>query len=159
LFPPPFPLPPPQAAWNMQPPRTSMMAQNASNFLRCSVPRPVAPSRIAGISKPKASTIPAGCSPEAGTRAAVGPLVLTVSIAEGTPLTIVAVPTEQAGAGLTAGVMLQENATVVQSNPFVGVIVTVDVVDEPAETDDGASADAASEKSAVRLIPFDVLLA
>jgi hypothetical protein len=70
-----------------------------------------------------------------------------VSIAVPTPLATVIVPTEHAGAGLTAGVTLQVKFTVDESNPFNGVMVTVEVVGEPAATGDGASAEAASEKS------------
>ena len=136
-----------------------MTAQYDNSFLPCSVPRPVAPSKIAGISNPNASIMPDGRSPEAGANATVGAVVLTVRVAVPTPLATVTVPTEQVGAGLAVGLTLQVKLTVDESNPFVGVIVTAELVEAPAAIEDGVSAAAASEKSATMFIAFDVLVA
>jgi hypothetical protein len=57
-------------------------------------------------------------------------------------------PSEQVAAGLAVGETLQVSATVDGSNPPTGVIVTVDVADEPGATEAGNSVEAERPKSA-----------
>jgi len=95
--------------------------------------------------------------PDAGTSAAVGPVVVTVRVALPAPLATVIAPTEQDAAGLTVGLTLQVNVTPAALNPFIGVTVTVEVVDDPGATEDGVNGDAESEKSALIFCAFEVL--
>lgn len=74
--------------------------------------------------------------------AVVGAVVETVSVA--VPLAEI-VPKLQVGGLLVVGpVTVHDRATVVGSSPPAAVIVTVEVLDAPADTEPGESADAPS---------------
>jgi hypothetical protein len=77
----------------------------------------------------------------------VAAVVLTVSVAVPDPFATEAGESEHVGPRVAAGVTLQVNPTV-PLKPFTGATVMVEVEDAPATTEAGASADAASVKSA-----------
>jgi hypothetical protein len=78
--------------------------------------------------------------------AVVGATVLTVRTDVPLPFATDAGLNEQVAGRETAGVMLQARLTA-PLNPLAGVIVTVEVADEPAATEAGVSAVAAMPKS------------
>jgi hypothetical protein len=130
---------------------------NASSFLRRSVTPPIVPNNIAGITRPNASSIPEERNPNPGTTVAEDPLVEMVAAAVPVPFPAEMVPTEHVAAGLAAGAMLHVNFTPAESNPFDGVIVTVEVADCPDEKEDGETVEADKLKSAATLTALDVL--
>ena len=89
-----------------------------------------------------------------GTTAAVGPVVLTVSVAAVPGITELGL-TEHVGASAGVGVTAQVSATSLK-NPFAaGTTFTVEVDDAPGLTVVGVSAEAESEKSELNVAPTD----
>lgn len=150
-------LPPPHAAWNRQPANITMTALRASSFLCWSFASPDAPSSIAGMKKPNASSRPRewDAMPAASTLEAA--VVATVRVALPVSFVTEIAPSEHVGAGFTTGAMLQVKVTPDGLNPLVGVMATVEVADWPGFMEASDNAVAERLKSAETLTALDVL--
>ena len=80
-----------------------------------------------------------------------------VAAAVPVPFATEILPMEHVAAGLAAGAILHVKVTPAASNPFDGVIVTVEVADWPDETEDGDTVEADRLKSAATLTALEVL--
>jgi hypothetical protein len=136
----PPPLPdglPPQADWNKHPAEMKTIAPSITSFPRfCRGSRTEAKT-VAGSSNQIAYNIEERCAAIAVVDAVVEMVRVAVP-----PLLIE--PKAQVGPLLAAGATAQVSATFVGSSPPDAVIVIVEVLDDPAVTDDGDGADAAS---------------
>jgi hypothetical protein len=125
---------------------------------------PAPPSKIAGIIRPIAKSLP---EPRlsTGTSAACAPLVATVSTDVPVLFATEIVPSEQVGAGLDPFDTLQVSATVDRLSPPSGLIVIVDFADAPGATEAGNRVPAEMLKSgavttkltAVEVLPLKLL--
>ncbi len=150
--------PPPQAVCSKQPPITRKTRQQASTFVFFWVFSPPVLSNIAGISRPKASHMPEPGLMMAGTRAADAPAAVTVNFAAPTSFETEIEATEQVSAGFTCGVTVHVRPTFAGLNPFEGVMVMLELAEEPADTEGGDKAPADSPKPALIATTLDVLV-
>ena len=141
--PPPLEDEPPQADRKIKPENIKQANRKDQNFFLRDV-KP-APNRA---SPPTGSHIAYRVPPDGRlTEAVVAAVVLTVSVEVPEPLATEAGESAHVGARVAAGVTMQVKATALLK-PFTGATVMVEVEDAPAETETGASAEAAIVKSA-----------
>ena len=146
---PPFPPPPPQADATRHPPITRNARHRVSSLLRSCLPNPAVLTSMSGISrKPNARDVPERCAATCGEAAAAFATVETVRVVVPDPLAIVICPAEQLGPCVASGLTEHAKDTPAGENPFTGAIVTVELADWPAATDEGDSAEAERVKPA-----------
>lgn len=85
-------------------------------------------------------------------------MVVTVSLAVPIPFDTEVAAIAQVGPDSTIGVIEQVRVTPDRSNPFEGVMLTLEVADEPDSTEVADNAATESVKPDITCITFDVLV-